>query len=121
MRTVFALALLAFAHAAHADERPQLQTKIGRCLRIPVEFQGHFRVVFQITLDSKTRASAVDVIEYEPKSEMTAKGAAKLATELKERCWPRGVKTKGPIRMSYEMDIPSSLITLPNEQPSPAQ
>lgn len=104
MRTVVALALLASVSAAHAGERTQLETKVGDCLRIPVEFEGPFKVVFEITLGSDSGAQKVDVIEYEPKSDASAKGAAKLAMQLKKRCWPLGVKAKGSIRLTFSMD-----------------
>lgn len=108
MRLVVAMAALAFVIAAHADELTQLETKIGGCLAIPVEIEGPtFKVIFEITLDDTTRAQKVDVIEYEPQSEVTAKAANKLAVQLKTKCWPLGVKQKSPIRLTFSMDIPS--------------
>ncbi|WP_322417573.1 hypothetical protein [Mesorhizobium huakuii] len=107
MRTAVALALLASVSPAQADEAQQLETKIANCLRIPVDVEGPtFRVIFEITLDKTTRAQKVEVVEYEPQSDVAAKAAANLAMQVKNRCWPLGVK-KSPIRLTFSIDLPS--------------
>lgn len=108
MRTAVALALLASVSTAHADEITQLETKIGGCLRIPVDVEGpSLKVVFEITLDKTSRAQKVDVVEYGPQSDAAAKAATSLAVQLKNRCWPIGVKKKSPIRVTFAIDLPS--------------